>query len=299
MSRIQNEIVNSFKKGSMLTKLIFINVGMYILVLILDLIQKEFHLYFAVPGSIQELIYKPWTILSYMFLHIDLWHLLMNLLWFYWFGRLFLDYFNNKQLLAVYLLGGFFGVILHLAVNHLLSEGGVPMLGASAAVMSIVFAAGVFKPDRVLNLFFIGPVKIKWIVLIVFFLDIIGLANNLRYSESSGVAHLAHIGGSVFGIWFGYSMRNGKDITRSFNNFLNNFFSWFASDKSDRKRKKMKVTKADKFASRKPKSDWEYNQDKADEQKETDRILDKISKKGYGSLTKKEKDFLFKQKKDD
>lgn len=299
MSRIQNEIVNSFKKGSMLTKLIFINVGMYILVLILDLIQKEFHLYFAVPGSIQELIYKPWTILSYMFLHIDLWHLLMNLLWFYWFGRLFLDYFNNKQLLAVYLLGGFIGVILHLAVNHLLSEGGVPMLGASAAVMSIVFAAGVFKPDRVLNLFFIGPVKIKWIVLIVFFLDIIGLANNLRYSESSGVAHLAHIGGSAFGIWFGYSMRNGKDITRSFNNFLNNFFSWFASDKSDRKRKKMKVTKADKFASRKPKSDWEYNQDKADEQKETDRILDKISKKGYGSLTKKEKDFLFKQKKDD
>ena len=162
--------------------------------------------------------------------------------------------------------------------------------------MSVVFAVVAFKPDRIIHLIFIGPVKIKWLAIFVLVLDIMGLAGNLKngMSGSDGIAHIAHMGGSAFGLWFGYSMRSGKDITRSFNNFLNNLFSCFDSDKGDRKRKKIKATKTDKFS--KPKSDWEYNKDKADDQKETDRILDKISKKGYGSLTKKEKDFLFKQK---
>lgn len=300
MARIQDEILNTFKKGSMLTKLIYINVAAFIILYFVFLFFEKLQLYLMVPGTFEEFIYRPWTAVTYQFIHGGLWHLLINMLWLFWFGRLFKIYFNDKQLLAVYLLGGFVGAFLHLFVNNFMPEGHqVPMLGASGAVMSVVFAVAAFKPDYIINLLFIGPVKIKWVAVFVFILDIMGLAGNAKsgMSGSDGVAHIAHMGGMSLGLWFGYAMRNGKDITRGFNNFLNNFFSWFASDRSGRsKRSKMKVSRKDKFK-QKPKSDWDFNQDKADEKKEIDRILDKISKKGYGSLTKKEKDFLFKQKK--
>ena len=299
MSKLQDEILNTFKKGSMLTKLIYINVAAFVILFFVFLVFEKLQAYLGVPSTFEEFIYQPWSILTYQFIHAGLWHLFMNMLILFWFGRIFLQFFNEKQLLAVYLLGGALGAFLHLLSNNFLSPSSqVYVIGASGAVMSIVFAAVLYKPDYVIHMLFIGPVKIKWIAIFLLILDIMGLAGNLKggIGESSGIAHLAHMGGMLFGVWFGYSMRNGKDITRSFNNFLNNFFSWFSSDKSERKRKKMKASKTDKFVSRKPKSDWEFNQDKADDQKETDRILDKISKKGYGSLSKKEKDFLFKQK---
>ncbi|MCD4793764.1 MAG: rhomboid family intramembrane serine protease [Bacteroidales bacterium] len=297
MSKIQDEIIKTFKKGSMLTKLIYINVGAFIVLYFVFLFFDKLQTYFAVPGTFKELIYQPWSVVTYQFIHGGLWHLLINMLWLFWFGRLFLNYFNEKQLLAVYLLGGFVGAFFHLLINNFLPEANqVPIIGASGAVMSVVFAVVAFKPDYSINLLFIGQVKIKYIAIFVLILDIMGLAGNAKngMSGSDGIAHIAHMGGSAFGLWFGYSMRNGKDITRSFNNFLNNFFSWFSTDQSDRKRTKMKATKGDLFT--KPKSDWDYNKDKADERKEVDRILDKISKKGYGSLSKKEKDFLFQQK---
>ena len=281
----------------MLTKLIYINVGAFIVLYFVFLFFEKLEAYFAVPGTFKGLIYQPWSVVTYQFIHGGLWHLLINMLWLFWFGRLFLNYFNEKQLLAVYLLGGFVGAFFHLLINNFLPEvNQVPIIGASGAVMSVVFAVVAFKPDYSINLFFIGQVKIKYVAIFVLILDIMGLAGNAKggFAGSDGIAHIAHMGGSAFGLWFGYSMRNGKDITRSFNNFLNNFFSWFSSDKSDRKRSKMKATKDDSFT--KPKSDWDHNKDKADERKEVDKILDKISKKGYGSLTKKEKDFLFKQK---
>jgi membrane associated rhomboid family serine protease len=297
MASMQNEILNTFKKGSMLTKVIFINVGLFLVVAIIDIFYKDFYTYLCVPGSFGELKYQPWSILTYMFLHTSFWHLLMNLLWVYWFGKMFLVYFNGKQYLAVYLLGGFAGVLFHLGANYLIKEPHLSfMLGASAAAMSVAFAVAAFKPDFVIHLLFIGPVKIKYLVMVVFILDLLGLAGNMtnEMQGSDGVAHFAHMGGSYLGLWFGYRMRNGRDITRSFNNFLNNFFSFFSSDKTKVSRQNMKVKK-DKFS--KPKSDWEYNQDKVGEQNEIDRILDKISKNGYGSLTKAEKEFLFKQKK--
>jgi membrane associated rhomboid family serine protease len=297
MPNMQNEILNTFKKGSMMTKVIFINVAVYLIISIVNIFHKNSDLFLSVPGSFIELKYQPWTIITYMFSHSRFWHLLMNLLFIFWFGKMFLLYFNGKQYLAVYLLGGFAGVLFHMGVNYLINNPNTAyIIGASAAAMSIAFAIAAYKPDLVIHLLFIGPVKIKYLVLVVFVLDVLGQAGNMSNdpAASDGVAHLAHMGGSFFGIWFGYRMRHGKDITRSFNNFLNNLFSLFSSDKSKTSRQNMKVKK-DKFST--PKSDWEYNQDKVGEQKEIDRILDKISKSGYGSLTKSEKEFLFKQKK--
>ena len=297
MSKIQDEILNTFKKGSMLTKLIYINVAAFVILYFVFLFFESLEKYFGVPGTFSDFIYQPWSIVTYQFIHGGFMHLLMNMLILFWFGRIFLKFHNQKQLLAVYLIGGFFGAFFHLLANNVLPEANQAyIIGASGAVMSIVFAAVAYKPDYIIHMFFIGPVKIKYIAIILFILDIMGLAGNAKtgMSGSDGIAHIAHMGGSAFGLWFGYSIRSGKDITRSFNNFLNNFFSWFISDKSNRKRSKMKVSKSNQIS--KPKSDWEYNKDQADEKKEVDRILDKISKKGYGSLSQKEKDFLFKQK---
>jgi len=296
MNNIQNNLKETFKRGSMLTKLLFINVGVFIVVYIVSVFFKDVINYISVPGDFHTLLYRPWTLITYMFVHEGIWHLLMNMLWLWWFGKMFLLYFNDKQMAAVYLLGGFTGAFFHLAVNYLLPAGQqVMIVGSSAAVMSVVFAVVTFKPNYVINLMFIGPVKIKYIGLAALAFDLFGLLGNLKGGivASDGVAHIAHIGGATFGLWFGLSMRKGKDITRSFNNFLNNVISFFSSE--NKNRSKMKMSRNDKFS--KSKTDWDYNSEKASKQSETNRILDKISKKGYDSLTKKEKDFLFKQKK--
>ncbi len=298
MNNTKNDILETFKRGSMLTKLIYINVAVAIVsFIVFFILPKDSDSYLTVPGTFDQLIYQPWTLITYMFTHFEFMHLLMNMLWLFWFGRMFLQYFNEKQMLAVYLLGGFAGAFMHLGVNYLMKGAGVGIVGASAAVMSIVFAVVAFKPDYVMNLLFFGPVKIKYIAIIAFVLDVMGLAGNIKEGAgaSDGIAHIAHMGGSLYGLWFGYTLRNGKDITRGFNNLLNVFFSWFTVSKTERKRSQMRATRGEKFS--KPKSDWDYNKDKKGNTSEVDRILDKIKDKGYDSLTKKERDFLFKQKK--
>ncbi|NPA44497.1 MAG: rhomboid family intramembrane serine protease [Chlorobi bacterium] len=298
MNNTKNEIIETFKRGSMLTKLIYINVAAFVIFffVFLFLPYNAKNDFLAVPGDFHRLIYRPWTLVTYMFTHEGFTHLLFNMLWLYWFGKMFLTYFYEKQLSAVYLLGGFSGALLHLLVGSILPNSHVGIIGSSAAVMSVVFAVVAFRPDYIINLLFIGPVKIKYIAIVAFIIDLMGLAGNLRTggAATDGIAHIAHMGGSFFGLWFGYSMRNGKDITRSFNNFLNSFFSWFTTTKTDKNRARMRATRGERFT--KPKSDWEYTQEKHKIQEEVDRILDKIKATGYDSLTKKEKDFLFKQK---
>lgn len=299
MNNTKNEIIETFKRGSMLTKLIYLNVAAFVIFFFIFLflpvnIKSDF---LMVPGNFNKLIYRPWTLITYMFTHDGFTHLLFNMLWLFWFGKMFLRDFSDKQMLAVYLLGGFSGALLHIGVNYLLPNSNVGILGSSAAVMSIVFAVVAFKPNAIMNLLFIGTIKIKYIAIVAFIIDLMGLAGNIKTggSATDGIAHIAHMGGAFFGLWFGYSIRNGKDITRSFNNFLNSFFSWFTTTKTERKRSNMRATRGQKFD--RPKSDWDYNTEKNNTRKEVDRILDKIKAKGYDSLTKKEKDFLFKQKK--
>ena len=289
------DIKSTFKQGSILTKLIYINIAVFLPVWFLSLFFPIFESFVALPGTFKELLFKPWTLVTYMFVHGGFWHLLMNMLWLFWLGRMFLDYFHSKQLAAVYLIGGFAGAGLHLLANYL-THVNVSMIGASAAVMSIVFAVVAYKPDRLMHLMFIGPVKMKYVGIVVFIIDLMGLAGSMKVgvAASGGVAHLAHMGGSLFGLWFGFAMRNNKDITSGFVKFLDSIFSLFSSG-SSKKYKNMRVKK-NKNRFEKPKSDSEHNQSRADNQEEINRILDKISKSGYNSLSSKEKQFLFKQK---
>jgi membrane associated rhomboid family serine protease len=287
---IADEIKDSFKNGTSLTRLIYINLGVFlalhiaIIFLYLFSAQEQVNtilVWLAVPADLGTLLHRPWTVVSYMFLHQDFFHILFNLLWLYWFGKIFLTYLDEKHLLNVYLLGGISGAILYVISYNL-----VPVLneqaansiamGASAAVMAIVIATATYAPSHSIHLIFIGPVKIIWVALVGFI-----LSSMVDFSMNTG-GKIAHMGGALFGYFFVVSYKNGKDITRWFSRFMDAVFSLL------KPRKKMKVTY------KRTSNEYEYNAIKKEKQKNLDIILDKISKSGYDSLTKEEKETLFK-----
>jgi rhomboid family protein len=287
---IVDEIKQSFKHGSMLTKLIYINLAVFVVVRLLEVFYLLFNIgaesqfplisWLAVPSSLDQLLFKPWTIFTYMFLHHDFLHILFNILWFYWFGKIFLQYLTEKQLLNVYLLGGIFGALLYILAFNVFPlfqpyiENSIA-LGASASVLAVVIAISVYVPNYTLQLVFLGPVKLKYIALVTIGIDILSVAG-----DNAG-GHIAHLGGALFGYLFISQLKAGKNFTIDFDKFFKNVGKMF------KPKPKIKVTY------KKPKTDMEYNAEKAKKQEEVDKILEKISKAGYESLTNKEKEILF------
>ena len=290
MNSIIDEVKDSFRQGSTLTKFIYLNIGVFLVVKIIQIFlylfnspdnTMNFLRWLAVSADFSELILKPWTVFTYMFLHENFIHILFNMLWFYWFGKIFLEYFEQKKLAGVYVLGGLAGAVLYvLSFNIFPAFGSIVhsslAMGASASVMAIVIAVSFYVPDHTVHMMFFGRVKIKYLAIGVFLLTSV-----FDFSTNTG-GKIAHIGGALFGFLFTYQFRKGKDITRGINRLMDNVFSFF------KPRKKMKVTY------KRPKTDMEFNRQRSEKQKDVDRILDKISKGGYGSLTKKEKEILFK-----
>lgn len=297
-NRTQNPIDNLkayFRNNNMLIKLIIINVAVWLIVVFLDVIFDLFNSQFsntliewlAVPASVGKLITRPWTLITYMFLHFDFWHILFNMLWLFWFGRIFLEYLNERQLLATYLFGGLAGALFYIiSFNvfpkfqdaYLLSMA----LGASASVMAIVVAISYYVPNYKINLMFIGPVKIYYIAIFSVVLDVL----MIRSGNSGG--HLAHIGGALWGLFYIYSLKKGIDystilakVPRISNPFKRNTKTRFKNV----------------YTHSKPVSDEEYNLQKKKNQQRIDSILEKISKSGYDSLTKEEKELLFRTSK--
>jgi membrane associated rhomboid family serine protease len=294
MNSIFEEIKNSFKRGGVLIQLIYINLAVFLVIKLLfvilflgnvqDLNQVIINI-LAVPASVHELIFKPWTLITYMFLHLGFLHILFNLLWLYWFGQIFLRYLTPRQLLTNYLLGGLAGAFLYILVFNLLPvfQPSVPVsqaLGASAAVMAIAIAISVYAPEYTIHLMFIGPVKLKWLAVVFIVTDI------LQVASSNAGGHIAHLGGALFGYLYISQYRKGKDFTKGFNRTMDSLASAFSS------RKKMRVSYRKSSATKE--DDWEFNKKKVNEQEEIDKILDKIAKSGYESLSKQEKEILFK-----
>ena len=289
---IADEIKQSFKSGSTLTKLIYINLAVFLAVKLIGVfyflftIQGDFSLVrlFAVPADLSNLMYKPWTIVTYMFLHQDFLHILFNMLWLYWFGQIFLHYFDQKKLLSVYLIGGFAGALIYILTFNIFPVFSdiVPVsyaLGASASVIAIVIAVSVYAPNHTIYLMFLGPVKLKYIALVTIAIDVISIA-----STNAG-GHLAHLGGALFGYIYIVQLKKGNNITSLFDRFMDSVFSLF------KPKPKIKVTY------KRPADDIEYNKSKLQKQAEIDKILDKIALSGYESLTKQEKEILFKNSK--
>ncbi len=295
-----DELKKKFINGSILIKLMFIVIVTFVAMWFISLffrnpeVFKSFESWFALPGSLKTLIYKPWTVVSYMFMHGDLWHLLMNMILLFWFGSIFIKFFSEKQFLAVFLLGGFSGAALHLFIDLFLHLN-IGIIGASAAVMAVVFAISIYKPDYIINLLLIGPVKIKYIAIVAFALDIMGAVGNFNssFAIGDGIAHTAHLGGAFFGLWFGYEIKKNKDITAKFNNIINELVSMYNSFFKKKEKKKNRNNRFEKPRSNNEHIEYEAE---ADDNDKINKILDKISKSGYDSLSKSEKEFLFKQK---
>lgn len=283
-----------FKSRNMLAKLIIINVVVWLAIMFLDVVFDLFNSsvtdslieWLAVPASAGKLITRPWTIFTYMFLHYDFWHIIFNMLWLFWFGKIFLEYLNQRQLLATYLFGGIAGAILFiLAFNIFPKFQDVYIqsvaLGASASVMAIVVGISYYVPNYKINLMFLGPVKILYIALFSIIMDIM----MIRSTNAGG--HLAHLGGAMWGLYYIYMLKKGTDFSTLLNKIPRIKFS--GGNKSYKKTKFKNV-----YTNERPVTDEDYNFRKKNEQERIDAILDKISKSGYESLNKEEKALLFK-----
>lgn len=292
-----DELKRTFSRRSTLTQLIMINVGVFLFLKILGVLFFLFRQenleqlvlsFLALPADPQAILRKPWTIISYMFLHYDFFHILFNMLWLYWFGKIFLEYLNPKKLLSVYLIGGLAGGLVYVLAFNLFpafdeSVAQSVALGASAAVLAIVMAIAFYVPDYTIYLMFFGPVKIKYIALATVLIDIL----SIRSGNAGG--HLAHLGGALFGFLYATQLRGGKDLAKGFNRWMDKLFSLL------RPRPKMKVDY--KKPGGRPETDMEYNARRAAEQRTIDQILEKIARNGYEGLSKEEKEILFKSSK--
>jgi membrane associated rhomboid family serine protease len=292
-SNIFDVLRKFFREGSSLANLIIINVAVWLLV---QLIRIFLFLYnqpdavlatssiirvFGVPASLTSLESKPWTLLTYMFLHIDIWHILFNMLWLYWFGKIFMEYLGSRQLLIVYLLGGISGGLVYIAAFNIFpvfhpALSASYALGASASVMAIVTAISFRVPNYSIFLLFFGRIRIVYLAVALFIFDF------FMIPAGNAGGHIAHIGGALFGFLY-VTITGSSKLTYSGKWKWNNIF-----------RKKRRKQSSPFERESRPINDEEYNRLKVEKQKRIDEILEKISKGGYDSLTREEKELLFK-----
>ena len=289
--KLADEIKASFKAGNNLIKLIYINIALFIAVqfvnVILFLFRAESSAFslvdiLSLPADGKSLLLRPWSIFTYMFLHEGFLHILFNMLWLYWFGTIFLKFQNQKKLLTIYLLGGISGGLLYIISYNIFPvfadvKDLAVALGASASVMAIVIAATSIAPDFPVYIPFINDVKIKYIAVFFIVTDI------MQIPLGNAGGHIAHIGGALLGYFYIHKLNQGQDIGAGFDRLMERLFSLFKSKPA----KNMKVKHS------RPVTDMEYNARKAEKQARIDQILEKVSRSGYDSLTKEEKDILF------
>ncbi len=294
---IIDDLKMEYRIGGITQRLIFWNVGLYAIPLIIFSILSLFGVevpflrwdsgyndWLSLSSNPADLLWKSWSLITYMFLHANFFHLLFNMLMLYFAGRVFLTFFTQKQMFGLYVLGGIFaGLIFILSYNTfpmLVSGGWRPMVGASAAVMTVLIATAVYQPYYQVRLLLIGTVKLWHVALVFVVLDLI------QASGSNAGGHLSHLAGALFGYIYIKMLMNGTDLSKGVTATLDFFANLFKSRKSNpfKKIHKNKVNVSRPTA--KPAKDVT--------QKQIDDILDKISKSGYDSLTKEEKEFLFK-----
>ena len=289
--------------ATMSEKLIAINVIAFVLFFFFKTLaflfnfESDFVLEWLVfPKEPGEYLFKPWTIITYAFLHGGLWHLLSNMLILYFSGIYFLNYFSPKKMLNFYFLGGIFGALVYMASYNLFPAfqgmGRSYLIGASAAVMSILVGIATHIPHMRVRLILLGSIKLWWIAAFLVIIDII----QIPISNPGG--HLAHLGGAGFGYLYASQLGKGNNIASGFEKLLDWIGSLFSSSPSSPKRSNLKTVHRKRNTGTTNSGFSSHVRNKKEEQEKIDAILDKISKSGYDSLTKQEKDFLFNAGKD-
>ena len=270
--------------------LLIVNVGIWITVAFANLsmwlmnrgeTQNLLVNYLSLPANLSVLSHRPWTAITYMFLHERFWHLFFNV-WMLWFGgMIFTRFLPQKQLALTYGLGGLMGAVFFVTAYNLFpvfetAKDTAVAMGASASVLAILVAAATCKPDHGINLLLFGQLKFKWLAIAFVVIDLLSIS-----AENPG-GHIAHLGGAMFGFVYGFVLRKSLD----------------QPVKPNRKKRKpkMEYTPYEEIHDEPqvPRSDEDYNRQKAEKERDVDAILDKIAKDGYASLTAEEKEFLFK-----
>ena len=275
-----NDIKLRYKSGNIVEKLIYINITIFLFTLLISIFKDLYRgqmnwvvEWFSLEDNFSSLLTKPWTIITYGFLHADFLHLLLNLITLYFIGNLFITYFTQKQLLNFYLLGTFSGGLLYIMSHNyfpLFNGKSSILIGASAGISAIFIGITTYIPNYQLKFRFIGFVKLWNLAAIWIGLDILAL------SGANAGGHFAHLGGALFGFLY------VNQVSKKKIKIWKKISSLFKSKKHLRTvYKSPQKSNSDKNASL--------------TQKQIDGILDKISKSGYDTLSKTEKDFLFKQ----
>ena len=278
-----------FQQFNVAEKLIAFNVIFFVLPLLVNTFLFLFKIpidsytvWFELSSSFSELVFKPWTLISYSFLHSGFFHLFFNMYIFLFTSRLFLNLFKSNSLLNVYFLGVIFGGLLFLFSYNFFPafENSKPyMIGSSAGVMSLLIFMTTYSPNLEVRLIILN-VKLLYIGIAFMMLDVI----QIPYGNAGG--HIAHLGGALLGFFYANKLKNGVDIGLPIERIVFKLFNLFQFNKT-------KMNVAYKNKSNKKFSGPNDNNSKT-HQKKIDEILDKISSSGYESLSKKEKDFLFK-----
>jgi membrane associated rhomboid family serine protease len=275
-----------FRSGSKLYLLIGINVVVFLVINVFAIFEGLIFRTTVINSLTQEYLYMPaylpklavrfWTPFTYMFLHAGIFHILFNMLWLYWLGQIFEEFLGTKRTVGLYLLGGLAGAVLFLISYNIFpafTQSGLMLtssiVGASAAVMAVIVGAATIAPNYTISLMFIGPVRLKWLVIFYLAIDFLGIAG------ANAGGEIAHLGGALFGFIYVKQVQQGHDMV-----------AWIAN--LFKKKSKLKVAST--------------NRDKdsttgAPRQDEVDRILDKISKTGYDNLSQQEKETLFRASK--
>ncbi|PIB32399.1 rhomboid family intramembrane serine protease [Gaetbulibacter sp. 5U11] len=282
MNQIE-QLKYKYARLNVLEKIIAVNVIVFLFAVLFRKMIPSVFSYIYLPSNIWAFLSKPWTIVSYGFLHFDFLHLLFNMLWLYFLGRMMLNLFSPKMSLNIYFMGIITGGLVFLLGYNVfpnIFSANAYVLGASAGVRALLIFICAYMPNKDIR-FFTFNLKLWWIGAVIVGLDILGIVNGNNQGGS-----LAHIGGAILGYVYAKQLVKGQDIGTGFGRFMD----WFSALFKAKQKVKMKtVHKKSKVAGYKKE---EFNQ--FNNQKKIDAILDKISKSGYDSLSKEEKEYLFK-----
>ena len=295
-NQLIEDIKLSLRNENPVTRLIMINVAVFLFISLLTILYMLTG-YSMMLGTIQETIIrnitlplhfgrflvKPWTLFTYMFAQQGIFHILWNMISLYWFGKLLSYYTATKKIIPLYILGGIAGglvtIIVFAIVPMFHGYAGNNLIGASASVTAIIVATATLIPDVKINLILIGPVKLLYFAVIVIFIDVLNVA-----TEANVGGNVSHLGGALMGYIFIVQYKKGRDMSK----WINRFFDWI------RGLFKINPKSTMKTVHKRAIPDEEYNSNRRANQQTVDEILDKISKSGYDSLTKAEKEILFK-----
>ena len=283
---LSEELKHQLKNGTMTNRIVIANVVVFLFIHTFLAIgrmsdQDLFPLIdviFTLNTSWKEFLMMPWGVFTSIFTHFDLYHIFFNMIFLYFAGNMFERFFSGKKLLLVYIFGGLLGGVSEILNTTVFSSvyEAHHVIGASGSVMAIFTALAFYSPNTKVHLFGILPVRLFLLALFFLATDLIGIGK-----EGDNIAHFAHLGGAFFGFLAVQNINTSKNVIFQIERLQEKIKNLF------KKKPKMYYTRSDQH-----KTDEQYNFDKRKKQERTDIILDKISKSGYDSLTKEEKDFL-------